>query len=123
MLLDVPMSALLFSVLDLCSIYQILPGLSVNTSYSKRIYLTSLSLGFLVRYRWLNSLCANVFVHQRMDYRPLSQGTQRQFMVVFIRDYKSSELRERERGPPCQADTSPLRWTSPIRWFSLNFVQ
>ena len=46
MLLDVLMSALLFSVLDLCSIYQILPGLSINTSYSKRIYLTSLSLGF-----------------------------------------------------------------------------
>ena len=82
MLLDVPMSALLFSVLDLCSIYQLLPGLSVNTSYSKRIHLTSLSLGFLVRYRWLNPLCADVFVHQKMDYRPLSQGTQRQFMVV-----------------------------------------
>ena len=82
MLLDVLMSGLLFSVLDLCSIYQILPGLSVNTSYSKRIYLTSLSVGFLVRYRWVNSLCADVFVHQRMDYRPLSQGTQRQFMGV-----------------------------------------
>ena len=26
--------------------------------------------------------CANVFVRQRMDYRPVSQGTQRQFTGV-----------------------------------------
>ena len=86
--LDVPMSVLLFSVLDLCSIYQILPGLSVNTSYSKRIYLTSLSLGFFFRYRWLNPLCADVFVHQRMDYGPLSQGTQRQSIKTVTSSYK-----------------------------------
>ena len=82
-------------------------------------------------------MCADVIIHQRMDYRPLSQGTQRQFLGVLkqlrlvtnlftitcaVNSERERET-ERERGQPCQADTSPLRWTSAIRWFGVNFVQ